>query len=262
MKNSFFYAIVLCLVPVVASAGTRADIEALQISQQEMQQRLQTLERSLQNQGLLEMAQMLERIQSELQDLRGMLEQQGHELEGLRKRQRELYLDIDRRLNDLQIQGVSGPANTGDNTAAEASSEQPAASSAAGNVDQQRSEYKAAFEKLADGQHQLAIKAFSAFLKAYPNSKYADNAQYWLGEANYASKQFEQAITEFQKVLKQFPNSSKIPDAKLKLGYTFYELEQWDEARSILTEILNSHTNTSVAPLAEKRLLRMTKEAR
>ena len=256
MKNKELCLAVLLLLPVMAAAGTRGDIEALQISQQEAQQRLQSLESSLQNQGLLEMAQTFERMQLELRELRGMLEQQGHEMEGIRKRQRELYLDIDRRLNDIQLQGVDSkiaPAET-----SSVQKQQPVAS----NADQERAEYKAAFETLADGQHKQSINSFIDFLQKYPNSKYADNAQYWLGEANYASKNFDQAIKEFNIVLKQYSNSSKVPDAKLKLGYTYYELKQWEGARTILTDILNTHPSASVAPLAEKRLLRMTKEGR
>lgn len=245
-----------------ATAGTREDIETLQRGQQDLQDRVARLE--AQNKGLLEMLQMMEQLQTELRQLRGDVEYQTNELEGVRKRQRELYLDIDRRLNDFQWQSPgsappsgnppvagSGTASAGVTTAAEAGSQ---------DADRERGEYKEAFEILREGRYPQAIEAFTRFLQKYPNGGYADNAQYWLGEANYVSRNFEQALVEFNKVLKQYPQSSKIPDARLKLGYTYYELQQWDKARQMLNEIVNKHAGTSVAPLAEKRLLRMSQE--
>lgn len=261
-------AIVVCLgvgvlIPMTAVAGTRDDIEALQLGQQDIQQRLQQLEANLQNQGLMELAQMLEQMQAEIRDLRGVLEQQNHEIEGLRKRQRELYLDIDRRLSDVELQGIN--AQTGTPTEDATTPDESTATTTAppaGDANQERAEYKAAFETLMDGRHEQAIKNFAAFLEKYPHSNYADNAQYWLGEAHYVLRQFEEAITEFNKVLERFPRSLKIADAKLKIGYTFYELRKWEDARAILTETMNKHPNTTAAGLAKKRLLTMSQEGR
>lgn len=245
-------------------AGTDDDIQALQIAQQETRQRLNKLEGSVQNQGLLEMAQMLERLQTEVRQLRGQIEQQAHELEQMRKRQRDLYLDIDRRLGDLQLQGAPG-TGSGNNTAVQAGGGASAGGGSDGapsaaNAERERADYKSAFEILREGRYEEAIEAFSAFLQKYPDGGYADNAQYWLGEAYYVSRKFDQAAGEFRKVVEQHPDSTKVPDAKLKLGYTYYELKQWDKARGVLNDILDSHPSTSVAPLAEKRLMRMSGE--
>lgn len=250
-----------------ATAGTRDDIEELQAGQKDLQDRLALLE--AQNRGMLEMLNMVEQLQAELRQLRGDVEFQMNELEGLRKRQRELYLDIDRRLSDLQWQQPAGPGGA----PAPAGSAQPAPATAGKGIaapeasleegsgaEQERSDYKEAFEILREGRYPQAIEAFTRFLQKYPDGGYADNAQYWLGEANYVSRNFEQALVEFNKVLQRHPNSSKVPDAKLKLGYTYYELQQWDEARAILSDAVNKHPGTSVAPLAEKRLLRMSQE--
>lgn len=271
MKNKRIGAALL-LVPVAlsAGAGTRDDIQALQIGQQEMQERVERLESSVQNRGLLEMSQMLGRLQQDVRELRGLVEQQGHELERLRERQRELYLDIDRRLNDLQLRGSGatlGGADTGlpaggasPGTGAGDEGAEDGGSSSTGDAEQERADYKAAFTILREGQYDRAVAAFSEFLKKYPEGDYADNAQYWLGEANYVSRNFEQALVEFGKVLDRHPRSTKVPDAKLKLGYTYYELEQWNKARDVLSGIVKMHPDTSVAPLAEKRLARMNDE--
>lgn len=270
IKTALITGSLLALAGVTsANAGTREDIDALQQGQQDLQDRLALLE--AQNKGLLEMLRMVEQLQTELRQLRGDVEYQMNELEGLRKRQRELYLDIDRRLSDLQWQpagSTSTPPLTGEGQPAAGpgnivnGGEVAAGAEGRHEADRERSEYKEAFEILREGRYPQAIEAFTRFLQKYPDGGYADNAQYWLGEANYVSRNFEQALVEFNKVLQQHSHSSKVPDAKLKLGYTYYELQQWAKARGILTDIVNKHAGTSVAPLAEKRLLRMSQEGR
>lgn len=267
--NRFCFVIVLSVLAFASAsafAGTRNDIDALQLGQQDIDRRLMLLESQLQSQGLMEMLQMLQHMQTDLQQLRGDIEHQMNELEGLRKRQRELYLDIDRRLNDLQLQsgrpGASATMTTDPQQPGIVAGTLGISGAEQANADQERNEYKEAFETLREGRYPQAIEAFKALLAKYPDGAYSDNAQYWLGEANYVSRNFDQAIIEFNKVLKQFPRSAKVPDAKLKLGYTYYELQQWEKARAMLSEVVSKHPGTSVVPLAENRLQRMNKEGR
>ncbi len=270
MKKTKLSAVLFAAVILTAAnahARTKDDIAALQIGQQETERRLDRLESQLQNQGLLEMLQLLQRMQAELQELRGELEQQSNELQSMRKRQRELYLDIDRRLTDIQLQAesvapvpVESAAPAGE--AASTATSEAAASVASADPNQERGEYKVAFEILREGRYPEAIEVFTEFLKKYPDGNYADNAQYWLGEANYVSRNFQMALAEFNKVIERYPRSPKVADAKLKIGYTHYELQQWEKARTALNSVLTQHSNTSAAPLAEKRLLQMVSEGR
>jgi len=64
-----------------------------------VEDRLQLLERRMQ--ALTDILMRLDRIQQETQQLRGDVELQGHTLESLKKRQRDLYGDIDRRMMQL-----------------------------------------------------------------------------------------------------------------------------------------------------------------
>ncbi|HEX7028289.1 MAG TPA: YbgF trimerization domain-containing protein, partial [Gammaproteobacteria bacterium] len=165
-----------------AAAGTRDDIEALQTGQKDLEGRLALLE--AQNQGLLEMLKMVEQLQAELRQLRGDVEYQMNELEGLRKRQRELYLDIDRRLSDLQWQpdasgGSATPADGAPSAAAGGVDKGAAAEGSPEDgqgAERERNEYKEAFEILREGRYPQAIEAFTRFLQKYPDSGYADNA--------------------------------------------------------------------------------------
>jgi tol-pal system protein YbgF len=251
-----FLCTFLLLLPAIAIAGTREDIETLQTGQTELIQRLERIETLLQNQGLVEMMQQLQSLQTELQELRGDVEKHTNELERLQKRQQDLYLDLERQLNDMQLQSNVLPA-PGGNTAAAGT---PAVAAAPAQGDQEKVEYQNAFELIREARHAEAIQAYTQFLQKYPDSKLAPNAQYWLAEAYALSKDMEKALVEFEKVLNLYPTSSKVPDAKVKIGYMHYELKKWAKARDILTGVMVSYPNTSFALLAEKRLNRMTQE--
>jgi tol-pal system protein YbgF len=223
-------------------------------------------------------------LQRQVQTLRGDIEVQAHTLEGMQKRQRDLYLDIDRRLHRLEAGGVKG--QTGDMPTAPVSGAAPAAAAPATGVQapgvqappapaasgaastaamalspaDQRKAYDKALELLKEGRYNEAAAAFGGFLKQYPDSSYSDNAQYWLGEVYYVTRQFKPALAEFEKVPKNYPDSTKVADARLKMGYIEYELKNWGEARKLLGDVVAVYPGTTSARLAQERLDRMQKE--
>ena len=125
---------------------------------------------------------------------------------------------------------------------------------------EEKAAYQAAFDTLKEGRYKKAKTELKTFLDRYPNSSFAGNAQYWLGEAHYVTRNFEQGIVEFQKVLQKYPSSNKVPDAMLKLGYTFYELKQFEQAKATLTLLRERFDKSTAARLAGKRLDRIRKE--
>lgn len=133
----------------------------------------------------------------------------------------------------------------------------PVAGSATPQV---RADYDRAFNLLRAAQYDKAIDAFQHFLQENPDSPLSDNAQYWLGEADYVTRRFPAALEEFQKVVSKYPDSSKVPDAKLKIGFTHYELSQWNDARKALNEVIAQYPDTSAAKLAQNRLQKMKAE--
>ena len=248
-----------------------------------LEERVARLERVVESQALVEILMRLDQLQRDIQELRGASEEQGHALEGIKQRQRELYLDVDRRLRELEVKlqearpaaptqppvqapgGAAAPAGAPSAMAAAA----PAAAGgevapASVNVDplQEQAAYQQAFNVLKDGRYEEAIAAFQQFLVRYPKGQFSDNAQYWLAEANYVMRRFPTAIEEFNKVLVNFPDSQKIPDAMLKIGYCYYELKKWDQARKILQQLTQRYPDTTAAQLAKNRLHRMKLEGR
>ena len=215
---------------------------------QSLDERVARLERQLDNQALVDMYTRLDNLQQQVQELRGTVEEQTHAMQGVDQRQREVYLDFDRRLRQLETQ-LSGMQSS-----PSASSAEPAAGEAAGP---DQAAYQQAVDTLRAGRNQEAITALQDFLARNPDSQYAGNAQYWLGEANYVMKRYPEAVAEFDKVVKRYPDSGKVPDAMLKLGYSQYELGQLDQARATLSAIVDQFPKSTAAQLAQNRLQRM-----
>lgn len=121
----------------------------------------------------------------------------------------------------------------------------------------ERDRYRSAYALLQQGESAQAQQRFLDFIQSYPNSDYADNAQYWLAESYYGARDFDNARLEFSKVEQNYPNSSKVSDAQLKIAYIFYEKQQYPEARTRLEEVMSRYVGSRAARLAEDRLLLM-----
>jgi tol-pal system protein YbgF len=238
-----------------------------------LEQRLERLERILQNQSLSDIVLQLQRMQREVQQLRGELEVQRHELNALEGRQRELYLDLDRRLGQPASMAPEAPPTTLPTTqpagpvdappvAAPAAPSAPPQTTAPGDPAREEAAYQRAFKLLQQGDYPAALTAFRAFVADYPGGSLTDNAQYWLGETSYVTRDFDTAMKEFALVLERFPNSAKVPGSLLKMGYIHYEKRQWREAKDILGKIVREYPSTTEAKLAQSRLDRIRTEGR
>jgi len=241
--------------------------------------------------AMMDLVIQIQQLQDEVRSLRGMVEEQGYQLESLSNRQRDQYLDLDQRLNSLRgsapAQVVSGdyPVTSGP-TAPVVSPQPPVREDApevrpaldtpssvtaidtpdtqarefAASPEAEKAAYDQGFQSLKDLKYADAAEQFSAFVKQYPNSEYADNAQYWLGESYYVTRNYDIALEAFQALLRNYPSSPKVPDALLKIGYTHYELKQWDQARAALEQVQQQYPDTTLARLAGSRLRSMKLE--
>jgi tol-pal system protein YbgF len=199
-----------------------------------IEQRLAIIERKLDNQALIELITKLDNMQKEMQSLVGNMEVQTHNIGSMKKRQRDLYADIDRRLQqaEKELKAITEKQKAIDAGLASSSARgsfsgsvsqlPPGAAASVSAVDTklERQAYQRAFNLLKDGRYELAIASFKAFIETFPGSRDVDYAQYWLGDANYVQERYDAAIVEFQKVLDKYPNSKKIPDTLLRMGFT------------------------------------------
>jgi tol-pal system protein YbgF len=239
-----------------------------------MEQRLERLERILRNQNMTDIILQLQQLQQEVRQLRGELEVQGHTLDALSKRQRDLYLDIDQRLSTLQTTSTgrepdAEPVAPGGEPLAPSGVPQAVSSSVdepprvavtPPDPEEEEEVYQAAFNLLQQGRYQESIQAFRAFLDIYPGGSYEDNAQYWLGEASYVGRDYDTALSEFTKVIDRYPTSPKVAGALLKSGYIYYEKKDWQKARELFAGVKTNYPGTAEARLADKRLQLMDKQ--
>jgi tol-pal system protein YbgF len=105
-----------------------------------------------------------------------------------------------------------------------------------------------------DGKYEDAILGFKEFLKKYPKSDRADNAQFWVGESYMALKQYEQAILSFQEVIKRYPKGNKVPNALLRQSLAFLELKDKTSSKLLLRKIVKEYPRSNEAKIAAKKL--------
>jgi tol-pal system protein YbgF len=256
----------------VAGCATPPEEDPVQIKLNDVDARLQRIEKVVSNNSLLELSNQMSDLRADLRGVHNDIDQLNHALDTSRKQQRDLYADLDQRLKAMEARsGVVAGAGAGSsqgaggfaaNTAA-AAGEADGAVRAGGQTPPAASDmaaYQAAFALLKNSQFDQAITAFQQFLATYPDSSLADNAQYWLGEAYYVNKSFPEALAAFQRVGSKYPQSRKVPDALLKVGYCYYELKQWQEAHDTLAQVVASYPDTPAGKLAQARLEKMATE--
>jgi len=255
-------------------------------------ERLQRLERLVNSQGMVDLLIKLESLQKEVQQLRGDVETQTHIANDLKKRQRDLYVDIDRRLLHIERNGSSAPKGnsysghsatpdstiTTPSTSASGMTRKPQGSTqsppvkhaapvanrpASKAVDpvKEQNAYQKAFDLLRELRYEQAIKAYRQFILDYPNGRYAHIAQYWLSEASYAQRHFKQAITDYQDLVRNYPNSPKLAEAMLKIGFSYNELGQNKAAKDIIEKLIRVYPNTTAAGQGQN-LLKKIKSAK
>ena len=219
----------------------------------ELERRLATIERVVQNQSLVNMTQQVTALERREDELQGRMETLEHDSETTAERQRQLYADLDARIQELETSvRASGPSVLEGGPLSPGQLPVPEGSD--------RDNYQAAFELLKEQRYEPAAMAFEQFLVSFPDSELADNAQYWLAESHYVTQMFDQALSEFSVVIEKHPRSRKVPDALLNMGYCNYELKDWEAARASLKRVQDEYPETTAARLAGQRLARMDEE--
>jgi tol-pal system protein YbgF len=114
--------------------------------------------------------------------------------------------------------------------------------------------YKNAYDLYNKGNIPAAREEFKRFLEAFPKSKYAENAHYWLGECYFSEKKYDEAILEFDEVIKKFPKGNKVPDALYRQGMAFLEMKDTMNAKLIFKEVVKRYPKSDQATRARKKL--------
>ena len=173
---------------------------------------------------------------SEIAKLRGQIEVLANEVSKAQNSQRTLYSDLDARIKKLEprTEVVDGE------TAQVLPSEKQA--------------YDSAMEVFKTGDYKRAGAALQDFVKRYPESAYAANAQYWLGNAYYAQRDYKNAIAAQEVVTTTYASSAKAPDAMLNIATSYAELKDKVKAKKTLQTLVSKFPDSQAAQSAKDRL--------
>ena len=265
MRSLFYISSLIFIFSLNVSAEEEDNnqVPVIEPITQDINARLDRVEQAIKNQALLDMLDLLESLKVDISTLRGEVELQSHTIEQLKQKQRDLYTDIDGRLQRLETQTANLPAGeVTETTPAEEPTEEVAEAETETEEEKPdpamaEAEYQRAFNLLKESQYEQALVAFKKFLKDFPDGEFSDNAQYWLGETNYVMQNYEIAINEYQALLNTFPDSQKVSHALLKIGYSYAELGNAADAKKTLNEVKKQYPGTTAARLADERLRKL-----
>ncbi|WP_223504277.1 tol-pal system protein YbgF [Pseudomonas sp. BF-R-24] len=213
-----------------------------------------------------ELFNQLQSMQQQIERQQGAIEVLQNDVARMKQENLERYQDLDRRIGtgvapaatpensstggDLNVPGAAAGAGA-------AAAQTPAAGSEPADPAKEKLYYDAAFDLIKAKDFDKASQAFAAFLRKYPNSQYAGNAQYWLGEVNLAKGDLQGAGQAFAKVSQLYPKHAKVPDSLYKLADVERRLGHTDRVKGILQQVVSQYPGTSAAQLAQRDLQKM-----
>ena len=250
-------------------------METLEFRNRELQKQNEKLVRQLQNSGenrensekslrsrYAGLNADMEAMRDELQLLNGRVEEiqylanrkvSENEATGQKSQERLDTINISLEKIDQRLSNVEQYLNLG--AKSPGVSNQGAANTAPPKSEVSAEQLYADARKAYDNRDMdKARQLFKNLIEAFPKSKNADNAQFWIGESYYHEKWYERAILEYQAVIEKYPNGNKVPAAMLKQGMALQQIGEKPSARLILEELIKKYPKTSEAEVAGRKL--------
>jgi len=241
MRIRHILLLAAALAPLPAFAlfsddDARKGVADLQKRVEAQQQQLQRIEREVTDKrAVIELSNLIDGLRQDIANLRGQIEVLSNRIDGLDKRQKDLYVDLDTRLRKFEQGQVDK-----DKAAQAAAAEQQA--------------YEAGLAQFKANNYGTAIQSLQSFLTTYPQSPLAPSAQYWIGNAHYALRDYKNAIAAQQKVIANWPESSKAPDALLNIASSQAEAGDPNASRNTLRTLVSKYPSSPAAEQAKQRL--------
>ena len=107
------------------------------------------------------------------------------------------------------------------------------------------------------GQFDLAVEGFQSFIRTFPTSPQADDAQLYIGHSLFSAGKYAEAVTALQKVISNYPQSDSVPTAYYKLGSAYEAMKQFDAARKAYETVVKNYNKAFEATLAQQALVRV-----
>ena len=116
-----------------------------------------------------------------------------------------------------------------------------------------QSNYDRAYRTYKNRQYNAALIQFADIVSIVPQTKWSDNAQYWMGECQYAMGEFRQALAEFTKVF-AYQGTEKNDDSQLKIARCYLALGEKERAINAFQKFLYEHPNSEYVEAAQKEM--------
>jgi tol-pal system protein YbgF len=121
-------------------------------------------------------------------------------------------------------------------------------------------QYELSYGDYVTGSYDLAISGFEEFIRQYPASPLADDAQLNIGNSYLNSGRYKEAVTAFQRVITEYPDGDSVPAAFVRLGMAHQSLNQVDAARKAWETVIERYPNSNDATLARQALERLKRK--
>jgi tol-pal system protein YbgF len=235
-------ALAACL-PLHANAGILDDDEARRAIL-DLRTKVDTMARDITTRldakadktSTLDILNQHEQTMQEIARLRGQIEVLANQIAVAQKGQKDLYADLDARIRKLEPRQEVIDGQTAE------------------VLPNEKGSYDAAMEQFKSGDYKAAANALQTFVRQYPDSAYAANAQYWLGNAYYAQRDYKNAIAAQEGVVSKYGTSAKAPDAMLNIASNYVELKDSKNAKKTLQALVKKYPDTTAAQTAKDRL--------
>ena len=107
------------------------------------------------------------------------------------------------------------------------------------------------------GTFKSAEPQFEDYLRMFPRTVLASEAQYYLGDISYQQESFDEAVKRFDRVLEEYPIGLISADAQFKKGMALLKLERKADAREEFQNVIEKFPNSNIAPAAEAQVNRI-----
>jgi tol-pal system protein YbgF len=196
----------------------------------------------------IELVNQIQSLREENAALRGQMELLQYELESVKKRQQDFYVDLDERVRKTEkaLSAAAGARSAGEGGASPPDGAADTAAAA--------SEYEAALNLFKANKIKESAAAFEAFAKAHPNSALTPNAYYWQGNALTAQRDCKRAIDVYREVVARWPENPRAADALVGVAACQRELGDTKGERTTLEAVLAKYPDGSAAATARQRL--------
>ena len=108
------------------------------------------------------------------------------------------------------------------------------------------------FADYTQAHYDLAVLGFDAYIKEFPKSDKAADAQVYIGNSYLNAGQNEKAVAAYDQAILTYPSANALPEAYYKKGLALQNLKQLDAAREAYEAVVKKYPESSAATLANQ----------